>query len=49
MESEVDEEPGNCHDQGDGIRTSCEQNDNKEEFHLKQSHGSYFASYYLHV
>ena len=44
MESEADEEPGKCHDQGDGIRTSREHNDNKEEFHLEQSHGILLAT-----
>ena len=44
VESESDEETGKCHDQGDGIRTSHEQNDNKEEFHLEQSHGILLAT-----
>ena len=44
MESEADEEADKCHDKGDGIRTSHEQNDNKEEFHLEQSHGILLAT-----
>ena len=39
MESEADEEPGQSHDQEDEIRTSNEQNDNKEEIDIEKYHG----------
>jgi len=48
VESEADEEAGKSHDQGDGIRTSRKQNDNKKEFYLEQSHGILLATICMH-
>ena len=40
-------EAGQCHDQGDDIRTNWEQNNNEEEFDFEKCHGIAICVAYL--